>query len=382
MSQSSKVRALNIAHDNVQDGAHDAAHAMQPVVRAIDVGFGLVKLSVRADDGVKFMSFPSMAIPSDASAVRALGTRPRDTFDVPVNGARYEVGRDVMLAQSGGSFGRDVTDEFYRGAIYEALTKGALRYMADAGDTQIDTLVLGLPVNQYNDAKRRDYLQSHYQGDIDLGDDRRVRIGKVIVQAQPVGGYASLGDHMDSLNAVIGQTEGALQPLASSDDLDDLAVLMVDPGEHTLDWLLIQQGQINPRASGAASDAGRHRVVRAVQDSLAATLGRPLGPAVMPRINEALRLKKPVKLAGSNHDLTRFEPEIMSVVEDSVNRMVDGLRDAHEVVDLIVVVGGHPERFRDVLARRFPNIPVFVMPESMSANVRGFQMIGEALAES
>ena len=96
-----------------------------PVVRAIDVGFGLVKLSLRHRGGVRFMGFPSMAIPADASAVRALGTRRRDTFDVPVNGAMYEVGRDVGLAQAGGNFGRDVTDEFYRGTIYEALTKGS-----------------------------------------------------------------------------------------------------------------------------------------------------------------------------------------------------------------------------------------------------------------
>lgn len=376
MSQSSKVRALNVAHESTP--------SPQPVVRAIDVGFGLVKLSVRAADGegVKFMSFPSMAIPADASAVRALGTRRRDTFDVPVNGAKYEVGRDVMLAQSGGSFGRDVTDEFYRGAIYEALTKGALRYMHDAGDTHIDTLVLGLPVNQFNDAKRRDYLRSHYEGGIDLGDDKRVTVGKVMVQAQPVGGYATLGDHLEALNQVITSTGGALDALPNPDALDDLAVLMVDPGEHTLDWILIQQGQINPRASGAASDAGRHRVVRAVQESLAAELGRPLGPAVMPRINDALRQKKPVKLAGSNHDLNRYEPEIMSVIEDSINRMVDGLRDAHEIIDLIIVVGGHPDRYRDVLAKRFPSIPVFVMPDSMSANVRGFQMIGEAMSEA
>ena len=58
--------------------------------------------------------------------------------------------------------------------------------------------------------------------------------------------------------------------------------------------------------------------------------------------------------------------------------MVDGLRDAHEIIDLMVLVGGHPERYRDVLAKRFPAIPVFVMPDSMAANVRGFQMIGEA----
>jgi plasmid segregation protein ParM len=359
--------------------AEDSAAA--PVVRAIDVGFGLVKLTVREGDGVAIINFPSMAIPADASAVRTLGTRRRDTFDVPVNGALYEVGRDVGLAQAGGSFGRDVTDEFYRGTIYEALTKGALRYMAEAGDTRIDVLVLGLPVNQYNDAKRRDYLRDHYQGDIDVGDGKTVSVAKVVVQAQPMGGYAALDDHLEELNAVISRTGGALEPLASGEVLDDLSVLMVDPGEHTLDWLLIQQGSINPRASGAASDAGRHRVVRAVQESLAAEIGRPLGPAVMPRINDALRKNTPVKLAGVAHDLGRYEPVIMSVIEDSINRMVDGLRDAHEIIDLIVLVGGHPDRYRDVLVKRFPAIPVFVMPESMAANVRGFQMIGEALAE-
>ena len=353
----------------------------EPVVRAIDVGFGLVKLSVRDASGVSIISFPSMAIPADASAVRTLGTRRRDTFDVPVNGALYEVGRDVGLAQAGGSFGRDVTDEFYRGTIYEALTKGALRYMVEAGDARIDLLVLGLPVNQYNDAKRRDYLRTHYEGQLDVGDGKTVTIGKVIVQAQPMGGYAAIDDHLDQLNQVISSTNGALEPLPSGEALDDLSVLMVDPGEHTLDWLLIQHGSINPRASGAASDAGRHRVVRAVQESLASELGRPLGPAVMPRINDALRQRTPVKLAGVAHDLDRYEPVIMSVVEDSINRMVDGLRDAHEIIDLVVIVGGHPERYRDVLAKRFPAIPVFVMPESMAANVRGFQMIGEALAD-
>jgi plasmid segregation protein ParM len=323
-----------------------------------------------------------MAIPADVSAVRSLSTRRRDTFDVPVGGALYEVGRDVGLAQAGGSFGRDVTDEFYRGQIYEALAKGALRYMAEAGDAAIDVLVMGLPVNQYNDAKRRDYLRDTYQKAVDVGEGKAIEVRKLVVQAQPMGGYAAIEEHFSELNDAIRDTGGALQPLKSVDELDDLTVLMVDPGEHTLDWLLLQQGSINPRASGAASDAGRHRVIRAVQESLSADIGRPLGPAVAPRINEALRLKQPVKLSGVAHDLAKYEPKIMSVVEDSINLMIDGLRDAHEIIDLIVLVGGHPERYRDVLKRRFPAIPVFVMPESMAANVRGFQMIGEAIAEA
>ena len=372
-ASSSKLREVN------SEAKESSSRA--PVVRAIDVGFGLVKLSVRKNGGTDIINFPSMAIPADASAVRTLGTRRRDTFDVPVNDALYEVGRDVGLAQAGGSFGRDVTDEFYRGSIYEALTKGALRYMLEAGDSVIDMLVLGLPVNQYNDSKRRDYLRSHYEGEIPVGDGKTITVRKVLVQAQPMGGYAALDDHLEALNDVIAKTPGALKPLASGEALDDLSVLMIDPGEHTLDWLLIQQGSINPRSSGAASDAGRHRVVRSVLESLVAEVGRPLGPAVMPRINDALRSNSPVKLAGVAHDLEHFEPIIMTVVEDCINRMVDGLRDAHEIIDLMVLVGGHPERYRDVLAKRFPAIPVFIMPEPMAANVRGFQMIGEAIAE-
>jgi len=352
-----------------------------PTVRAIDVGFGLVKLSVPADGTVRFRSFPSLAIPADTSAVRSLSTRRRDTFDVPVHGALYEVGQDVGLALAGGSFGRDVTDEFYKGKVYEAVTKGALRYMAEAGDSNIDVLVLGLPVHQFNDAARRDYLRRTYEGELDVGGGKTVRVGRVIVQAQPMGGYAALEEHLDELNREIAATGGALQPLASVDDLDQLAVLMVDPGEHTLDWLLIQQGTINPSASNAASDAGRHRVLKAVQAALSEDVGRPLGVSVEPHINEALRRKMPVKLSGVAYDLGKYEPRVMSVIEDAVNRMIDGLRDATEIVDLIVLVGGHPDRYRDVLKQRFPAIPVFVMPESVTANVRGFQMIGEAVAE-
>jgi len=366
--------------EQAQPQAYSQA-ATGPTVRAIDVGFGLVKLSLPVNGTVSFRSFPSLAIPADTSAVRSLSTRRRDTFDVPVHGALYEVGQDVGLALAGGSFGRDVTDEFYKGKVYEAVTKGALRYMAEAGDSSIDVLVLGLPVHQFNDAARRDHLRRTYEGELDVGGGKTVRVGKVVVQAQPMGGYAALEEHLDELNREIAATGGALQPLASVDDLDQLAVLMVDPGEHTLDWLLIQQGTINPSASNAASDAGRHRVLKAVQAALSEDVGRPLGVSVEPHINEALRRKMPVKLSGVAYDLAKYEPRVMSVIEDAVNRMIDGLRDATEIVDLIVLVGGHPDRYRDVLKQRFPAIPVFVMPESVTANVRGFQMIGEAVAE-
>lgn len=348
------------------------------VVRAIDVGFGLVKLSIPdGSGGVRFAHFPSMAIPSDPQANTVLGARRRDTFDIPVKGALYEVGNEVAIAQTGNEYGREITDEFYKSPIYEALTKGALRYMVEAGDTQIDLLVLGLPVNQYLEPGRREYLQKHYSGEHDLGNDRKITVSGVLVQAQPMGGYIELSSHIDELNEKIVSMKGPLRPVQ---DLDKLTVLMVDPGEYTLDWLLLQNGSLTSKASGAASDAGRHRVVRAVHEALQAKVGRPLGPAAMVRINEALRTKTPLKLSGVAYDLSEFEPVIKAVVADPIRSLIDGMRSMHEFVDVIVVVGGHPERYRDVLEERFPQIPVFIIEPSVEANVRGFQIIGEATA--
>lgn len=347
-------------------------------VRAIDVGFGLVKTSIPVENkhSVGFMHFPSMAIPADPAANTVLGARRRDTFDIPVRGAVYEVGREVVLAQTGNDYGREVSDEFYRSPIYEALTKGAMRYMHEAGDRVIDLLVLGLPVNQYLEQGRREFLQETFAAEHDLGDGRKLNVKRVLVQAQPMGGYLELHQHLGKLNELFQQ----FNPQASAlTNLSDQTVLMVDPGEYTLDWLLLQRGSLTSKASGAASDAGRYRVVRAVQDALETKLARPLGAATATRINEALRSGKPIKLAGVEYPLEEFDPVIKAVIADPVSRLIDGLRGMHEFVDVIVIVGGHPERYREVLQERFPKIPVFVIDNSVEANVRGFQIIGESM---
>jgi plasmid segregation protein ParM len=142
----------------------------------------------------------------------------------------------------------------------------------------------------------------------------------------------------------------------------------------------VQRGSINPKASGAASDAGRHRTVRAVADALQAQLGRPLGSAILPRINEALRTNMQIKLSGETHDLRQFESVMATSVADPINRLIEGLRGMIEIVDFIVIVGGHPERYRDELHARFPKIPIVVFDNSVEANVRGYQSIGTRAA--
>lgn len=57
-------------------------------------------------------------------------------------------------------------------------------------------------------------------------------------------------------------------------------LLVVDPGKNTLDWLQVDEGCINTKASGATSDAGCYRTVRAVAEALFAVIRPPIAPAI------------------------------------------------------------------------------------------------------
>lgn len=87
-----------------------------------------------------------------------------------------------------------------------------------------------------------------------------------------------------------------------------------------------------------------------------------------------------LKLQGEVYDLTKYEGVIKTAVADPVNRLTEGLRGMMEFVDLILMVGGHPERYADELRAQFPKIPVVSTDSSVFANVRGYQLAGEELA--
>jgi plasmid segregation protein ParM len=362
----------------------------QPVAHSIDVGLGYVKHTTRLGEGhIGFTSFPAVAIPSDPSVLRQIdGQRSRNTIDVPVKGAggvisHYEVGPDILQAQTGTEFGRVLTGDYYSSTIYDALMLGALRLI---GDTVIDMLVVGLPVGQYLVQERREYLINKWKtGDegIDTGDGHRVVIRDVIVRPQPLGGYVEALNHLDLVNAAIKASPAGqvLPEFTEAQQVIDLNVLVIDPGEHTLDWLVVNKGSIVDRASGAAEDAGRHRVVRAVTEALQVDIGRPLQSLVHPLINKALHEGRPLKLQGEYFDLGKYLGAINAAIADPVNRMFEGLRGMLDVIDLIVIVGGHPQLYRDMIAARFKSLPIVVLPNSVMANVSGYQAMGEMALE-
>src|SRR5581483_8540103 len=123
--------------------AQPSGDHMEPIVRAVDVGFGNTKyVTGFAGEDIRCAYFPSIAYPSarDWSAVAAVERR--KTVAVPIDGLFYEVGPEVHLAAD--TFrATQLHDRYTETPEYIALLRGALNLMkVDV----IDVLVVGLPV--------------------------------------------------------------------------------------------------------------------------------------------------------------------------------------------------------------------------------------------
>ena len=364
-----------------------AAQITSGVPRAIDAGFGVIKFTRAKDPDLKTSkpgdvvcdSFLSMAIAVDKLQIEVDNSSRRDSHLVSYGGESFEVGKGVVHNLVASDFGRDMTDKYYDSKVYHALMRGAL---ASIDEPVITTLVLGLPMNHFENKERIAKLCSEYTGPIELGSGKTVNILKTIVHPQPMGGYLSLGHEIDGINeALKSYPKCGIEPLKGPADLQNLNVLVVDPGEFTLDWLMMTPSGPAQRVSNAISDAGRHRVLRDVHKMLSAEINRPLGVSFYTAIDEALRTKKPIRIGGLAYrlDTKEYQAIIDKAVEDPVRQLLEGLRGADDRVDLVAVLGGSPIEIADAIRRARPNLPLFVPSEltgqraSMFANLRGFQ---------
>lgn len=358
-----------------------------PIVQAIDLGYGLVKSTKGHQE---LICFPSLAVASDPQTMRQLNVRQRNTVDVQVGNALFEVGPDILQAQTGNDVGREIGENWSRSPNYKALMLGALSYMEE---DVIDMLVLGLPVNQYLSEERCNELISTYTGTHNVANGKTVEVRNVLVRPQPWGGYISMGDYMTELNELLvskrefhlkeSNIDIGIKPIDTVEQLiSEHCVLIVDPGEYTLDWLLVDRGTINTKASGAASDSGRHRVVRDVHRALEQDMGKSIAPANFSRINDSLRTGSALKLGGQIVDLKKYESVVTQSVSDPISRLIEGLRGLEDRIDIILMVGGHPAIYEAEMVRRFPLIPVFLPPQALFANVNGFKSMGVAVASA
>jgi plasmid segregation protein ParM len=328
---------------------------MPPTVRAIDVGFGNTKYVVASSSGsVECSHFPSIAYFSfDDKALDPMGTR-RRTVAPLVDGLYYEVGPDVELA-SDRFRSRQLHDGFTGTPEYRALLAGALGYMKV--DT-VDLLVLGLPVAQY--LARKATLERLSGEVVDVGRKRKVRIGRVLVLAQPQGALYAYATQLGSPAAV---AQGRS--------------LVVDVGARTFDWLVTHGMKVVTKMSSSVT-----RGVTDILIGIAAQIGAELKEEFrnLEAIDTALRAGRRLRIYQKEHDLKRYDPMVQKIADQAVVAMVQSM-DGTDQIENIVLVGGGAHLFRKALRKHFPRHTIHEVVDPIHANVRGFQLLGEQYAK-
>lgn len=327
-----------------------------PDVLGVDVGYGNVKVyGVVPGDATRFRSFhfPAMAVDARAGMMTANYGRALDLRQPVVNGRTYYVGRDValMLKQPTAAA---LDKQYPMTDDYHALLLGAL---AEAGLSEIDLLVLGLPGRYFVDMTLKQAMCNKFVGEHTIGDFR-VNVRRIHIVPQPVGGLASWANYADIWQRMKKQE-----------------ALIVDAGYNTLDWCVFRQRAVIPQMT-SSEQGGMAHFVDAIREELDRSYPNVHLRGVH-QIDEALRGERQLMQEGKPIDLQPLIDAALPVWDTSLSNMVRMVQDLRSY-DGIYVVGGGARFIASAIETRYPGVKPMITPDAQPfmANVRGFVTAG------
>jgi plasmid segregation protein ParM len=328
---------------------------MHPIVRAIDVGFGYTKFVTHVEgNAITCSHFPSIAVASVSDpAERAWGGR-RKTAALRIGGLYYEAGPDIDLAL--GNFRPQLlrTDDYLATNEYLALMRVGVDFMQLE---TIDLLVVGLPVGLF--AAKKSALERLAAGEHTVSKGRVVRVRKALAVAQPQGALVSYAANEDKL-----------------DRLRQHESLIIDVGSRTFDWLVTRGMRLVTSRSNSVN-RGVHNVLATIATEIGVDIGEPFRD--LEALDMALRKVRPLTLWGKPYAVEKYRPLIAPIAHDAVHSMLSSIGHKHRF-DNIVVAGGGSYLFRKAIREAFPQYRLEEVNEPMYANVRGYQIAGQAKA--
>ena len=336
-------------------------------VRAVDVGYGHIKFADGRDEqnSIRCDSFPSQSPAGRAGALGGGVMQSRDTFLVHVNGKCFEVGKAVALAGQSSRESELLDQEFPLSDAYAARLYGALSYMAPGlKNNKIDFLVLGLPLNTFE--RHAAAVMTRYTGEHPISSrGTSITIGECLVYPQPLGAYMAFSlEHKKKISA-------KYQPMA----------LVVDPGYNTVDWFLCKGMAATEERCGAVV-RGVSSILRAVADAIIRSTKADATPTeIVRRLDESFCTGVPFTMYGKDVDLAKYVPAGAAVIDEAVNAIKNSVGSGSDI-DVIVVAGGGANLYANAIRAKFPRHEVVALGNPAFANVRGFQIIGERMAQS
>lgn len=345
------------------------------IVRALDLGFGLVKLTQNFDlrklesHCFSFPSITSKVLPADIPSGGEDGiTSTRKTKYVKVDGSIYAVGPDARETVLDGS-GRVRAEEYIETAEYMALSLGALSWMHVPTDSDgvhvIDVLVVGLPVSSFRE--RRDELKEKMVGVHEV-DGKTYNIKNVVVVRQPHGAYADF--------VVSSKRSG---------EIKNEVTLVVDAGYFTFDWLWMKGNAPADQLSYAVNNGGMASVLDAVVEQIyqdekdripKLTKGRIVN--LTESIDDALRTGNEIKIGNISlsKPISHYREVALKRVEYAVSEMMKKIGERDLEINNIIATGGGSHLYSEVLKNKFPCHTINVSEKPAHANVRGYALLG------
>jgi plasmid segregation protein ParM len=324
------------------------------MILGIDIGYSNLKLAFaqRGEHPPKTSLLPAGAAPADRVPTRFDGKHQEGLLRTLVDGQEYVAGIPSDRAEL---WGRSLHSDYPSSPSYKALFHAGLLL---SETDHIDVLVTGLPVSQYQEEARRDALVAQMSGTHQVTPKRTITVNKVKVIPQPVGGLLDYAHQTGS-------------------DLDEAAVLVVDPGFFSVDWIMVVGSDLRRQSSGTSLNASS-----VVLEEAAKLIAKDHGASVSTEtLENAIRSgKSSVLVLGQRVEIAPYIEQATKAVGPVVVEAIQkSLRTETRSPDLIVLVGGGAEFFRESLKAAFPRLEVAIPKDSVFSNARGFWIMGQAL---
>lgn len=325
----------------------------QPVIRAHDLGWGFSKFSFADADGViNYKAIPSLAPKHSGMDLSLSFMGKRDTVVVNIDGSLYEIGADSADLDSNDT-SRSLNDQYIFTEQYKAVFYGTLVYI---NEPVIDLLVVGLPLSNMHLA---DKLKEIVIGNHKANDTFSCEVKDVLILPQPLGGlYYCMSKSKD---------------VPEFEFLDEDVNLIIDPGFFTFDFLLTNGKKMIENKSNS-HPGGVSKILRSIATSISKKFG--IKYENLNAIDKGLRRKR-IKINGEVEDLIEHIKNTKSVIEGSVNYMKNIVGDGSDI-DNIILVGGGGALYQKTIEQFYPNHKIIVVEDGQFANVKGYQLAGEA----
>lgn len=301
---------------------------------------------------------PAGAAPADRFGSRFYGRAQDDFLHVVVNGEPFVASVSPDRAEM---WERLLHADYAKTDSYRALFNAGLLLTEMM---EIDLLVTGLPVSQFQDESIRRDLEKRFSGEHQVTPKRTINVKKVRVVAKPIGG------HYDYLN----ESENGPE---YEQITEEHRILVVDPGFYSLDWLMVSNGQIQRQSSGTSIKASYVFLEQAGVSIFEENGSKQTAEFLENVIRSGL---KSILLAGQRAALAPYlKAASESLAPITATSIPLALRTENISSDIIVLVGGGSVFSHKTIQDAFRRLKGVSPMNPALANTREFWLYGGSL---